>query len=316
MAKIVTITLNTSIDNIIEVERFERGKALRSKSSLLFPSGKGINVAKIIAAARRDVTALGLVGQNSRHHYDKLENAKMKVRLIEVPGETRRNITIVDSQGILIAHINNPGFAVNEQDLNKLEKIVQETVLPGDVVVISGSLPLRTDPTTYQRLVELCKSQKALVILDTSGKALAGGMRAKPYMIKPNLEELQTLLGESLKKSQSAIRYASGEILKKGVSMVVVSLGPSGVIVVYDDNHRAKKAKITIDDDIVLSHKPGSGDALVGGFAIGLLEDKRIDDTIRLGVACGAASQLVMGPGECRLHDIERMIPQVQIEEL
>ncbi|MBU0767529.1 MAG: 1-phosphofructokinase family hexose kinase [Proteobacteria bacterium] len=316
MSKIVTITLNTSIDNIIEVENFKKGEILRAKRDSLFPSGKGINVALTVATLNKEVVALGFVGTYSLRFYKPLISSKFHVNLTEVQGETRRNVTISDVKQGMITHINNPGFHINKKDIAKLEAALQGTVLPDDLVIISGSLPQGAEPSTYERLVNICQHHGALVILDTSDEPLRYGLNAKPYMIKPNLEELEILSGRKLRVSESAIIDTAHEIASSGVQLVVVSRGSEGVIAVKKDNKKVIKAYVKPEESYLPINIHGSGDALVGGIAVGLIEKRTLSDTIRLGIACGTANLFSLGPGICRLRDIKRFLPQVQIEYL
>ncbi len=124
----------------------------------------------------------------------------------------------------------------------------------------------------------------ARVILDSSRQDLRDGLGGIPYMIKPNLEEFCALTGTS---SRPEIIKAAGQILSRGVALVVISQGAEGVTVVTAD--QIWKANVTIDENRVISDGVGSGDALVGGFAVGLLEQKSLVDTFRLGETGGAA---------------------------
>jgi 1-phosphofructokinase family hexose kinase len=309
MGRIITVTANTAFDKIVKPDA--AGEHSERSETLLFPAGKGINVARTIATLGREVTALGFVGRAEQQFFNELNSSNFHVHLIPVDGTTRTNISLLDGNGKISAHLKNRGFSITPEHLRELMNRIGEEVSEGDVVVIAGSLPNGVESTAYAELVELCRDLGARVILDSSRQDLRDGLGGIPYMIKPNLEEICALTGAS---SRPEIVKAAGQILSRGVAVVVISQGAEGVTVVTAD--QLWKAKVVVDEKRVISDGVGSGDALVGGFAVGLLEQKSLVDTIRLGVACGAANVFMLGPGVCKLDDIDELLPQVEIAKV
>lgn len=309
MGKIITVTANTAFDKIVKPD--DAGVHSERSETLLFPAGKGINVARTIATLGREVTAMGFVGRADQQLFNELNSSNFHVSLIPVDGTTRTNISMLDANGKISAHLKNRGFSITSEHLGELIDRISAEVSAGDVVVIAGSLPDGIESTAYAMLVQLCRSLGARVILDSSRQDLRDGLRGIPYMIKPNLEEFGALTGVN---SRPEIIKAAGEILSQGVALVVISQGADGVTVMTADE--LWKANVVVDEKRVISDGVGSGDALVGGFAVGLLEQKSLVDTIRLGVACGAANVFMFGPGVCKLDDIEELLPQVQIAKV
>jgi len=309
MGKIITVTANTAFDKIVKPDA--AGVHSERSETLLFPAGKGINVARTIATLGREVTALGFVGQWDEHLFNELNSNNFHVNLIPVYGATRTNVSILDANGKISAHLKNHGFSITPQRMRELMNCVGAEVSDGDVVVIAGSLPDGVESTAYAELVELCRSLGARVILDSSRQDLRDGLGGIPYMIKPNQEEFCALTGVN---SRPEIIKAARQIQSRGVALVVISQGAEGVTVVTADE--VWKANVIVDEKRVISDGVGSGDALVGGFAVGLLEQKSLVDTIRLGVACGAANVFMFGPGVCKLDDIEELLPQVTIAKV
>jgi len=309
MGKIITVTANTAFDKIVMPDA--EGVHSESSKTLLFPAGKGINVARTIATLGREVTALGFVGRADEPVFNELNSRNFHVHLIPVDGATRTNISLLDANGKISAHLKNRGFSITPQHVRELMNRVREEVSEGDVVVIAGSLPDGVESIVYADLVGLCRSLGAKVILDSSRQDLRDGLTATPYMIKPNVEEFCALTGAS---SAPEIIRAAAQILSRGVSLVAISQGADGVTVITAD--QLWKAYVVVDHKRVISDGVGSGDALVGGFAVGLLEEQSLIDTIRLGVACGAANVFMFGPGVCKLADIEELLPQVEIVKM
>ncbi|MBF8275577.1 MAG: 1-phosphofructokinase family hexose kinase [Candidatus Brocadiaceae bacterium] len=128
MRKIITVTLNTAIDHVLEVPSFRSGKMYRSKSAQIFPAGKGINVTRTLIALGKKVVALGFVGRASLNLFNTLDSALCSVQLTVVDGETRRNISIVDPEQNTLTHIINPGYEVSNTDLEN-SRLLLKTIL-------------------------------------------------------------------------------------------------------------------------------------------------------------------------------------------
>lgn len=312
MTKIITVTANTAVDKLVGF----RDTVTNDSQTALFPAGKGINVARTVEVLGHEVVAIGFVGRSARPLYETLRSPLLKMQLIEVSGETRINITALDPSTGAVKHIKNPGFKIGSSDQEALNIVLRRNVSARDIVVISGSLPPGADPVTYEYLARECRLLNASVILDSSGDELRSGLKGQPYMIKPNIEELENLLGRPLAKSEIDIAAAAKEIAKEGIELVVVSRGSKGVIVVSRNDDKIFRANVAVEGKSASNVAVGSGDALVGGFAVGVLEHKALPDLIRLGVACGAANLLTLGPAVCKLRDIEELIPKVLIEEI
>lgn len=316
MRKIITVTLNTAIDHIIEVPSFTLGKVHRAKKAETFPSGKGINVTRTLNVLGKKVVALGFVGSSSLDFFKTLDSDLHSMQLTVVDGETRENISIIDSEKNTLTHIINPGYEVSNSDLRKFKVSFQDNVNNGDVVILSGSLPVGTPASFYKELLQICHNKNALTILDSSGEPLREGLKGKPFMVKPNLDELEYLAGKELRRSENKIIEAAREILKRGIQLVVVSCGSKGILAVKNGVNTTWKAFIDKDMVNLPAICKGSGDALVAGFAAGYLENREFPDILRLGVACGAANLLTPCPGACNKEDVEQFLPMVKVEEL
>jgi 1-phosphofructokinase family hexose kinase len=317
MPQIITVTANTAIDNVIEVEKFSKGKVIRAKQSTLYPAGKGINVARVLATLRKDVTVLGFLGRSSKHVFGTLNKSQyISIHMTDVADRIRQNTTIVDAHYGFIAHIQSSGFQVCEADLLALEERLTEFINHDDLVIFSGSLPFGIAAHAYQNFIEKCHKVSARVILDTSGDYFRHGIKARPFMVKPNIDELETWAGKQLRHSESAIIDSAREILQLGVQIVVVSRGRDGVIVVAHQDNCVWKSSLSLDNSAVLASPIGSGDAFVAGFASGISDNGTIPESIKLGIACGAANLLVPGPGICNINDIKRLFKKVVINQM
>jgi len=293
MAKIITVTANTAIDLFIEVEGLTSSDNISAKSSIDFACGKGINVAKAIESLDNPVSCLGFVGRQSLAAFNALNTGLLQVDLTAVAGKTRTNITLFDSDNNKETHIRTTGFTVTNDDCQKLIDNIDASAQPGDIVILSGSLPPGAPENLYQTVIDLCHSKAVMPFLDTSGSGLMSGIKSRPYLIKPNQQELEDLTGSTLPDEQSIVDAARA-IIDQGVQWVYVSRGDKGAIAVNESI--ALSAYVNNVPGKIVS-KIGCGDAMVAGLVVATLRGLDMNDTLKLGVACGIANLFSKEPG-------------------
>jgi fructose-1-phosphate kinase PfkB-like protein len=162
----------------------------------------------------------------------------------------------------------------------------------------------------YQSLIHVCHHKAAIAFLDSSGESLKLGLKAKPYLIKPNQAEFETLVGRRL-ADEAAIVAAAREIIATGVKRVVVSRAERGVLMVSDNLALAASIDCQSDGNII-SHV-GCGDALVAGLVFAKLHDYDLHETLKLAVACGTANLFSVEPGNFSAEKLAELMPQVRI---
>ncbi len=311
--KVFCVTLNTAIDHIVQVNELAVGTTIRTAAAELVPAGKGVDVAVGVAILGGHAVATGFIGAGSRDLFASLQAEQVESRFIEVPGFTRINVTILERKLSRETHLQTTGYAISQADVERLTVVLELCVTPDDVVVIGGSLPEGAPDGLTAGLVTLCKSMGAYVILDSSGAALLDGLRASPQMVKPNLLELSQIAGRSVDNSDASVLRATQECLSLGVSRVVVSRGYRGIVV----SERTGAWKAWLDSGHSYpTASVGSGDAVVAAFAFSTLEDRSIEDTMRLGVACGAANLRTQLPGRFRPSDVAELLPSSKIQRI
>ncbi|WP_341327202.1 1-phosphofructokinase family hexose kinase [Methylotuvimicrobium sp. KM2] len=293
MTKIMTVTANTAIDLLLEVESFALGETLSAERAEEFACGKGINVAKAIESLGHAVLCLGFAGARSIDTFHALQTEWFKTDLTEVFGKTRINITLHDSASGRETHIRTAGFRVTQDDCRRLCETVESHAEPGAIVIISGSLPPGAPDEVYRNLIEVCRERGMTTFLDASGPGLSRGIEAKPDAIKPNQQELEALLGKSLPDERS-IAEAARELVGQGIQRVYVSRGEHGCIAAYE-NMTISAYFNTAPEQIV--SRVGCGDALVAGLAVAAWRGLDAEAALKLGVACGTANLFSKEPG-------------------
>ena len=307
MSKIITVTANTAIDYSIQVNNLALGDNIRAKSSVEFVSGKGINVAKAIESLQCPVYALGFVGRQSLNPFNELKSDLLHVDYTTVDGKTRTNITLFDSSRAQETHIRTSGFSVTEADCQKLIDRIDAHAWKGDVVVLAGSLPVGARQDLYQVIIELCHKKLAIPLLDSSGESLKQGIKARPYLIKPNQRELEEVVGKTLHDEKDIVE-AARTIVAQGVSMVVVSRSEQGIIAVFDRSAQAIYVEAPFGE---IASKIGCGDAMVAGLAVAKAKGYEPLAALELGVVCGTANLFSLEPGRFEREYAEKISRRV-----
>lgn len=307
---IVTVTLNPAVDVTVYFPQFALGTVNRVAEERKDPGGKGINVAKVVTALGERAAATGLLGlKNQELFQDYFVQHGITDRFVKLAGETRSNYKLVDRQQGKVTEINYPGLTATEKDVEQLWKTLEELAATQPVLVFSGSLPPGMPVTFYKEALARLQTTGCSTYLDTSGAALAEGLKGTPYLVKPNLEELRQLTGRELDFG-NGLEAAVEELLASGIQEVVVSLGEKGSLMASRQGWLLAKApKVTIGSTV------GAGDALVAGLAAGAAKGLPIKERLRLATATAAASVMRPGTQAASLAEVEGLLSQVVVDE-
>lgn len=308
---IYTVTLNPALDKTVEIPGMALDTVNRITAMRTDPGGKGINVSKVIAKLGGTSVALALLGGGTgRAIADALEEMGLRCELQFVEGETRTNLKVVDPVNHTNTDLNEPGISVTPAVLDSLLDRLIGLLQPGDLVVLSGSLPKGAPGDTYYTWVARCKEAGAKVFLDADGALLAEGLRAAPDLVKPNNDELSRLVGHPLETVEK-LADAAGALLADGVQKVVVSMGGKGALYVTRDTVLyAEGLKVPVGSTV------GAGDSVVAALAVAETQGLSLEDTVRLSTATGAANVMCSGSQAAERSVIEELMPQVVFHRL
>jgi 1-phosphofructokinase len=279
---ITTVTLNPAIDKTLTLDNLSVGTVNRVVSVVETIGGKGVNVAKVLHILGIDTMALGLVGKQNFDIIEGLfEKEKIVRSFIEVAGKTRTNTKIIDMTNRQTTELNEPGFGVKVSDMRKLEERLKLWTMKSDYVVLSGSLPIGLDPDTYRTII--LDHPACEFVLDTDGEALAEGIKAHPFLIKPNLEELNHAFKKELKTEEEIVAFSQTLLQTYDIGMILLSLGKEGSLLITEDVvYRASPLHVDVISTV------GAGDALLAGFLCGLSKNLALDECLRMANVCGA----------------------------
>lgn len=294
-SNVVTLTLNPAIDQSVAVPGFAAGTVNRVLWEQSDPGGKGVNVASFLAdlghAASGTVTVTGLLGSDNAGEFEQLFNNKgIADAFVHIPGKTRVNVKIIDETTQAITDLNFPGCAAGEADLARLERRIDSLLPEHDWFVLSGSTPAGVADDYYARLIQRLNAAGKRVLLDSSGEAMRLGIDATPWAIKPNLVELEELVGTPLPDTPAVIAAARA-LLARGLGCVVVSMGGDGALfVTADECLHAQPPEVSVKSTV------GAGDAMVAGFIAGQLRGLSLGDSARLATASALGALTQLGP--------------------
>ena len=294
---ITCVCMNPALDKTIELDGFTYGGLNRVKKSMTDASGKAVNVA-IVLTRLKDETQL--IGINYRDGGEKvgarLTAEGVKSDFVWIDGALRVNIKALDTCTGKITEINESGTFIPADVLRTMEEKIVAAAADSDYIVMTGSLPKGADKSFYRRAIE--RTNGARCVLDCDGERLSEGIKAKPFLIKPNQYELGLLCGRELNGRKDILNCAR-EIVRAGVTWVAVSMGGDGAMLVGESEAWFAPAL-----DVPVRSTVGAGDSMVAGLVHGFALGEGASSTLKWGAACGNASVMTEGT---RLIDIDAM---------
>lgn len=308
---VFTVTLNPAIDKTVVLPDFTPGAVNRIQSLRSDAGGKGINVSKCLAALGMDTTAAGIfAGTTGEHLLQMLHQMDISTLPVMAPGQSRTNLKIIDPAQQCNTDINEPGPTVSLEILTRLRDQLALQLQPGDVVVLSGSLPTGADSGLYRDWISYFRERGARVMLDADGEPLRQGILAQPWLVKPNDAELSRLLGKPL-ESLNDLLDAGESLRQSGIEEVVISLGSKGALFLSKDGrYLAEALSVPVQSTV------GAGDSMVAAMAYGHGRELPRWQIIQLAVAMGAASCMYDGTQAPDVSLVENLSKQVKIMEV
>ncbi|MFH0768698.1 MAG: 1-phosphofructokinase [Chloroflexota bacterium] len=308
---IATITVNPSLDEDIFVDGLVLDEANRWVKLRNYPGGKGINVSRAVHEMGGLTVAYGFIGGPVGRAVEiLLDEEGVLVSFTPITQETRTNVIITDTRASQQTRIDAPGPRISKRELERFLKKLGQIVPSPDLEVAGGSVPPGVPVSIYYDIVMEAKDRDARTILDAEGQWLEEGIKAKPYLIKPNVHEIEELLGKVLPTEETIIEAAFG-LVQMGIEIVVISRGKDGIIAAIK-GHLFKAVPPVVKTRSTV----GAGDCTIAGLALKLAYGKPLIEACQLAVAMGTAAVLTPGTALCHRADVERLLPQVKVSEL
>ena len=285
---IYTVTLNPSIDYVVRLSNLTAGITNRTDSEEYYFGGKGINVSCVLAELDIDSTALGFTAGFTGEAIEKgIRNNRITTDFIRLrEGISRINIKIKAGEE---TEINGQGPHISDDELNSLfEKL--DHIQNGDTLILAGSVPNTVPDDVYERMLERLKDKDIRIVVDATKKLLVNSLKYKPFLIKPNRQEISEIFDVPVETEEDTEKYAK-KLMEMGAQNVLISLGGDGAMLIdeFGNKHKMGVVKEKVINTV------GSGDSMVAGFVAGYEKEKSYPYALKLGSACGNATAFLPG---------------------
>ncbi|MBQ2955052.1 MAG: 1-phosphofructokinase [Clostridia bacterium] len=306
---ITTVCLNPAIDRSISIAEFTYGGMNRVKSVRNDAGGKGVNVAVTLARLGLETQCISFLHKNGGKEIEnRLLTDGVKSAGVWLDGTLRTNIKLLDMSKNVVTEINESGAAVSESDLQKMNDMIARYAQESDFLVLSGSLPPGCPADYYRTIIESLEGTSCRCVLDADGAKLTEGLKAKPYLIKPNQYELELLVGRPL-SSLDDIKGAALDLIDRGISIVAVSMGGDGAMIT-DGTQCIYAPRLNVE----VRSTVGAGDAMIAGLTAGCLAELPLEEIFVKGVACATASVMTEGTQLIEKAAYKSLIPEVEFK--
>lgn len=306
---ITTVCMNPSFDKTASVDTLATGGLNRLRDVRVDVGGKGVNVAVVLKRLGVPVSCVGCLGERGRESFlQMIRQEGVPFDYLPMPGEVRTNLKLLDNSTRAITEFNEPGISMDSAQLEDFLTLLGEKAGESEYVVLSGRLPEGCAEATYQRCLKTLEGKKC--VLDCAGETLLHGIKERPFLIKPNLPEIEGIMKKEL-RTLRGLRDAALFLIEYGAQNVIISMGKYGAMLVSrTDTFFAPALMVEARSTV------GAGDAMIGGVLAGLSRGESLAESFRWGVAAGAASVMTDGTQLLRRPDFEALLPKVTVQEV
>lgn len=303
---IYTCTLNPAIDLYIALKEMRADTVNRTEDEDYQPNGKGVNVSIMLKKYGFTSTALGFIAGFSGSYIEQsLKDLSIQTDFIPVDGITRINVFINTTEEYKLV---NQGPAIEAKALNAFREKIS-TIPKGSIFIMSGSLPKGVPASIFSEIAAICHQNNVKFILDTSSKAVLETLQYKPYLLKPNEEEMAAFFGKTHRLSETELIESGQKLIEMGAEQVLISRGGEGAL--FLTNEAVLKGNAPIG---AVVNTACSGDAMLAAFLSKQLEGQPHEECLRYGIATGASTAFSKGLSD--LHDIDSLIEQIHIQNI
>ena len=308
---ITAITLNPCIDRTVELKNLTVDGHNRADHVRQNISGKGINVNVVLKHLGFETKALVLDhASGGRQVQDFLREQQIPYSAVPVPGELRVNLKLTDTVNGTMTEINERGAPVTPDTAAEILQKAAAVLDGTDILVADGSVPPGTPDTIYETIITMAKERHILTVLDASGDLLRKGLKAKPWLVKPNRFELESYYGETAENQQQLLSLAQ-RMRAEGAENVCLSMGKEGAAFIT-----AEGIWFAPGNRIPVLGTQGAGDSMIAGICAAALTGLPAEDMLRWGVAAAQGSLILPGTQLCTMDGFREMLGQITIERL
>lgn len=280
---IYTLTFNPALDYVVHVPNFKENHTNRTSKEMIFYGGKGINISFVLKEFQIDSTALGFIASFTGDELQRGCQAHgIHTDFIQVEhGMTRINVKL---KADVETEINGMGPFIEAHHIQQLEAQLSN-LKDGDILILSGSIPKGMNNDTYAHLLSLLQTKNIMSIVDSTGDLLLNTLKYQPFLIKPNIHELEAIFDVEIKSKNKLLPYAS-KLQEMGAKNVLISCGKDGAFLL-DEFQQVHMIDACIGE---CKNSVGAGDSMVAGFLVGYLKHKNYHKALVYGSLAGSAT--------------------------
>jgi 1-phosphofructokinase family hexose kinase len=302
---ILTVTPNPALDYTIRLDSVDWGRRARYRDPVIDPSGKGVNVSRMVRRLGGATAALGIAGGRTGDLLrEGLDREGVPHAFIPCSAPVRINVTLRTGPEGTATHLHGPGGAVTAAEVEILMAEIRARLPGAAALVLSGSLPPGMPASACGDLVRAARGAGVVSIVDLEGSPLGEALAAGPSVVKVNLGEAREFLG-----GEPEAETAARTLVVAGAGAAVVTSGAEGAVGVGPEG--AWRARPPREPGV---RAVGAGDSFAAGFALGM--PAGLAEAMRLGSAAGAATARAPGSGLGSREDAERLRPLVELTRL
>ncbi len=310
---IITVTLNAAIDKTLAVPNFRLGRRHRAVEQTAMAGGKGVNVARTLRALGQPVIATGVAGgPTGTRIVENLTEEGILNDFVRIREESRTSTAVVDPTSGEQTEINEHGPHVSEGELELFVDKLLYLAKGAAVCVLAGSLPRGVDAELYGRIIDEMKRLGVTTVLDAEGEPMRAATKRGPDVVSPNELEAEGLVGYEFSDEDDR-RSGVREMVEMGARESIMTLSDGCLALLGDGERRVYRATLEPLEPV---SAVGSGDAFLAGFVAARYGGRSHEDALRFAVACGAESTQHFGAGRVEQREVERLVPEVRVEEL
>ena len=308
---IATVTLNPAFDLVGRLARIEIGEVNTVETLGLYPAGKGINVAKVLADLGAKLSVTGFLGEENQGDFvQAFAQNGVDDKFYRIAGKTRINVKITETEAD-VTDLNFLGFEISEQDWEAFTRQSQTWESQYDLVAVCGSLPRGVTPEQFAAWLESLHQQGLKVVLDSSNAALTAGLTAHPWLVKPNRRELEVWAGRSLHTIEEVIEAAE-QLRSHGIEHVIISMGEKGSV--WLNGEGVLQAQPPRCENVVST--VGAGDSMMAGLIYGFSQGWSKEKTLSFASATSALAVSQSNVGISDKQALEQILAQVKLTNL
>lgn len=305
---IYTVTLNRSIDYVVNMEQLVEGMVNRVSTEHFYAGGKGINVSQILNQHGISNRALGFIsGFTGNFIEGSLKEKGIDTDFIRLSeGYSRINMKIKTTTDE--TEINGMGPHIPKTEIDKLYRQL-DLLTADDTLVLAGSIPATLPDDFYEKVMEHVRDRGVKVVVDATKNLLLNVLTYRPFLIKPNHHEIAEMFGVTISTTEDLLQYGN-RLKDMGARNVLISMGGDGAILLAENGevYRSNVPKGVVKNSV------GAGDSMVAGFIAGYEKTQCYEQALRLGAASGSAT--AFSSDVATAEEISALVKEIVVQKI